>query len=205
MMAKVAVPFDKVRFDANRDAALARHRLGTRALTQKQPYGRAGEIAARKKVSPATLCAARHFASEISSDDLERIFDAAERKKFPVTLTHLVVLMTIPKKDRRRVEQRMIKGSMSVATLKASVKAEFGNRRHGGRPPKTPNEVDDCWLEIERRTFACVRWSEAFADFLKIQSVRKADRRVAKAKRLLRELKEKAESLRKVAIKVQPT
>lgn len=198
-MAKIAEHFDKVRFDANRDAAFARHELGTRALAQKQPYGKAGEIAARKKVSPATLCAARHFASEISSADLERIFEAAERKKFPVTLTHLVVLMTIPKKDRRRVEQRMIKGSMSVATLKASVKAEFGNRRHGGRPPKIPIEVVDCWLEIERRTFACVQWSKAFAAFLDSQPVGKSRDRVAEAVSLLGHLKITAESLHAVA------
>lgn len=199
MKAKVAEHFDKVRFDAYRDAAFDRHQLGSQSLDEEREYGKAQEIAKSKSVSPAILCAARQLAAEFSSDDLDRIFKAAESKKFPVTLTHLVVLMTIPKKDRRHVEQQMIKGRMSVATLKASVKAKYGNRRAGGRRPKTPNEVADCWMDIERRTLACVHWSKAFADFLTSQSAGKADRRVAKAVPLLHRLKNTAESLRVVA------
>jgi hypothetical protein len=154
------------------------HRAG-RSLPKKAPHkdaydsGRMDAEAKRLGVNVDTARKARQFADAKSGysknevDDLCRLISAVQTDqgddRSVFTRTHLIRLLTVPKRWRAGLQATVIEKGWSVSELEAQIAARYGIRRAGGRKRRVPADVLGLLTQIERSCEAWRRWSAGLA------------------------------------------
>lgn len=150
------------------------HELG-RSLPAKEPHrdgygqGTVATEAERHGLNPDTIRKARQFADPLSGytvaevNELCRtIRDVQADQDGPVFgRTHLIRLLSVPKKERGKVQQSAIENGWSTAELEAHIATRFGSRRDGGRKRRVPADVLGVLAQLEGLCEGWRRWAEA--------------------------------------------
>lgn len=155
-------------------AVRAFHELG-RSLPAKQShrdgYGR-GTVAVeagKHGLNPDTVRKARQFADPVSGYTAAEvnalcrsIRDTQEGQDGPVFgRTHLIRLLSVPKKQRAMVQASAIENGWSTAELEAHIATRFGSRRDGGRRRRVPSDVSGVLVQLDGLCEGWRRWAEA--------------------------------------------
>lgn len=155
-------------------AVRAFHEFG-RSLPAKQSHrdgyrqGTVDAEAEKHGLNPDTVRKARQFA------DPERGYTVAELNALCRSIrevqegqdgpvfgrTHLIRLLSVPKKQRAKVQASAIKNGWSTADLEAHIAAAFGRRRHGGRNRQVPPDLMGVLVQLEGLCESWRRWAAA--------------------------------------------
>jgi hypothetical protein len=140
------------------------HRLGLREL-QVRP-GRAMDSDREVRLRSLALSLnedvyrkARQFADPergYTAEELEILFKDFTRYRSCLSRTHILRLMAIHEKRRRRTMViRTLKEGWSVQRLQAEIVGTYGRRRAGGRRPRIANETGQLLVQLD---LFCLRW-----------------------------------------------
>lgn len=155
-------------------AVRAFHEL-SRSLPAKEPHrdgygqGTVATEAEKHGLNPDTVRKARQFA------DPEHGYTVAEVNALCRSIrgvqneldgavfgrTHLIRLLSVPKKERGKVQQSAIENGWSTAELEAHIATRFGSRRDGGRKRRVPADVFGVLVQVESLCESWRRWAEA--------------------------------------------
>lgn len=155
-------------------AVRAFHELG-RSLpakaSHKDGYGQGTVTVEAEKhgLNPDTVRKARQFADPVSGYTVAEvnalcrsIRDVQEGQDGPVFgRTHLIRLLSVPKKQRGKVQAAAIENGWSTAELEAHIAARFGSRRDGGRKRRVPSDLPGVLVQLEGLCEGWRRWAEA--------------------------------------------
>ncbi len=155
-------------------AVRAFHELG-RSLparaSHKDGYGQGTVTVEAEKhgLNPDTVRKARQFADPVSGYTVSEvnalcrsIRDVQEEQDGAVFgRTHLIRLLSVPKKQRAKVQTLAIENGWSTAELEAHIAARFGSRRDGGRKRRVPSDLSGVLVQLEGLCEGWRRWAEA--------------------------------------------
>lgn len=155
-------------------AVRAFHELG-RSLpakaSHKDGYGQGTVTAEAEKhsLNPDTVRKARQFADPVSGYTVAEvnalcrsIRDVQEEQDGAVFgRTHLIRLLSVPKKQRAKVQAAAIENGWSTAELEAHIATRFGSRRDGGRKRRVPTDLPGVLVQLEGLCEGWRRWAEA--------------------------------------------
>ncbi len=154
-------------------AVRAFHELG-RSLPAKESHkdgygqGTVAVEAEKHGLNPDTVRKARHFADPV------RGYTAAEVNALCRTIrevqeeqdgavfgrTHLIRLLSVPKKQRAKVQTLAIENGWSTAELEVHIASRFGSRRDGGRKRRVPSDLPGVLVQLEGLCEGWRRWAE---------------------------------------------
>jgi hypothetical protein len=152
-------------------AIRAFHELG-RSLpvkaSHKNGYGQGTVEAEKHGLNPDTVRKARQFADPVSGYTVAEanalcrsIRDMQEEQDGPVFgRTHLIRLLSVPKKQRAKVQTAAIENGWSTADLEAHIATRFGSRRDGGRKRRVPSDLPGLLVQLEGLCEGWRRWAE---------------------------------------------
>ena len=118
--------------------------------------------------NPEMLRKARQFANPetgYSPRELDALVKRCESQVYPLGISHVIRLLSIPKKDgqRRDLEHKAVAGSWSRRRLDIEVRKAIGPQRaFAGRPSRKPEDKNDALVLIAQ---VCRRW-EGLMDVL---------------------------------------
>jgi hypothetical protein len=155
-------------------AVRAFHELG-RSLpviaSHKNGYGQGTVTAEAEKygLNPDTVRKARRFADPVSGytvaevNTLCRSIREVQEEQDGAVFgrTHLIRLLSVPKKQRAKVQTLAIENGWSTAELEAHIAARFGSRRDGGRKRRVPSDLPGVLVQLEGLCEGWRRWAEA--------------------------------------------
>jgi hypothetical protein len=155
-------------------AIRAFHELG-RSLpvkaSHKDGYGQGTVTVEAEKhgLNPDTVRKARQFADPVSGYTVAEvnalcrsIRDVQEEQDGLVFgRTHLIRLLSVPKKQRGKVQASAIENGWSTAELEAHIASRFGSRRDGGRKRRVPSDLPGVLVQLECLCEGWRRWAEA--------------------------------------------
>lgn len=72
--------------------------------------------------------------------------------------SHIIKIVSVPKKKRRAVQMAAIKGAWSYAQLTNAIKQRFGTRKAGGRRRRVPNDPIGLLTQLESLGESWRRW-----------------------------------------------
>jgi hypothetical protein len=140
-------------------------------LAHKQTYhqGVIRAEAQRRHINEDTLRKARQFADPVEGytreelkelcDLIKRVQPEQDERKAIFRRTHVIRLLSVRSKRRRRALQReAILGGWSTAALEAEIAKRFGTRRHGGRRRRIPPDPGDLLVQLEAMCEGWRRW-----------------------------------------------
>lgn len=153
-------------------AIRAFHELG-RTLPAKAPHkdgyghGTVATEAEKHDLNPDTIRKARQFADPVSGYTVAEvnalcrsIRDVQTDQGGPIFgRTHLIRLLSVPKKEREKVQQSAIAHGWSTAELEAHIATRFGSRRDGGRKRRVPADVLGVLVQLEGLCEGWRRWA----------------------------------------------
>jgi hypothetical protein len=150
------------------------HELG-RSLPAKQShrdgYGQGTVTVEAEKhgLNPDTVRKARQFADPVSGytgaevNALCRSIREVQEEQEGAVFghTHLIRLLSVPKKQRGKVQTAAIENGWSTAELEAHIATRFGSRRDGGRKRRVPSDLPGVLVQLEGLCEGWRRWAEA--------------------------------------------
>jgi hypothetical protein len=159
-------------------AVRAFHELG-RSLpakaSHKDGYGQGTVTLEAEKhgLNPDTVRKARHFADPVSGYTAAEvnalcrsIREVQEEQDGPVFgRTHLIRLLSVPKKQRTKVQTAAIENGWSTAELEAHIATRFGSRRDGGRKRRVPSDLPGVLVQLEGLCEGWRRWAEVVVGY----------------------------------------
>lgn len=156
--------------------------------SHKDGYGQ-GTVAVeaeRHRLNPDTVRKARQFADPVngySAAELNAlcrsIREVQEEQEGAVFgRTHLIRLLSVPKKQREKVQAAAIENGWSTAELEAHIATRFGSRRDGGRKRRVPSDLPGVLVQLEGLCEGWRRWAEVVVGDESDQQQRKGRKRV---------------------------
>lgn len=172
-------------------AIRAFHELG-RSLpakaSHKEGYGQGTVTVEAEKhgLNPDTVRKARQFADPVSGytvselNALCRSIREVQQEQDGAVFgrTHLIRLLSVPKKQRAKVQSLAIESGWSTAELEAHIAARFGSRRDGGRKRRVPSDLQGALVQLEGLCEGWRRWAEAVVGDESDDQQRKGRKRV---------------------------
>lgn len=148
-----------------------------RSLPPRRPHGEVygegvvQEEARRRDMNPDTVQKARAFAHPVTGytpaelDELCRLVrdtqPGQDDKLAVISRTHVIRLLSVPKRFRPRLQREAITKGWSTAELECVIAARFGSRSAGGRRRRVPTDVLGQLIQIERMCTSWARWAAA--------------------------------------------
>ena len=138
-----------------------------RKLPHKEAYDQSivDREAKRRGINPDTIRKARQFAdaptgySEAEVQALCRLIREVQNDREvgePVFgKTHLIRLLSVPKRTRQALARRAIEKSWSVADLEAEIARRFGTRRQGGGARSSRGRRPPAWRSSKGSVSSC--------------------------------------------------
>jgi hypothetical protein len=150
------------------------YKLG-RKVPRKQPHKEhynqqvIDTEAQRWNENPDTIRKARQFADPVEGytreelkelcDLIKRVQPEQDERKAIFRRTHVIRLLSVrPKRRRRALQREAILGGWSTAELEGEIAKRFGTRRHGGRRRRIPPDRDDLLVQLEGMCEGWRRW-----------------------------------------------
>lgn len=172
-------------------AIRAFHELG-RSLPAKQSHkdgygqGTVTVEAEKHHLNPDTVRKARQFADPVSGytaaevNALCRSIREVQEEQDGAIFgrTHLIRLLSVPKKQRAKVQAAAIENGWSTAELEAHIASRFGSRRDGGRKRRVPSDLPGVLVQLEGLCEGWRRWAEVVVGDESDQQQRKGRKRV---------------------------
>lgn len=149
------------------------HRIGRDSLAKQPGRFRPGEsrdAAARAALTPHMLSKARRFADPYrgyTPKQLERLLRTCREGPYPITRQHVIRLLSVPRRDRARLEKRVAREGWGAVRLGEEVKRirrEVGEPEGHGRPFRTPSDSDELSTDIVLRAERWRRWYRYLAE-----------------------------------------
>jgi hypothetical protein len=75
--------------------------------------------------------------------------------------THIIRLLSVPKRSRDVLQRQAIKKGWSTAELERKIAGRFGSRSAGGRRRRVPRDVLGQLVQVERMCDTWARWVSA--------------------------------------------
>lgn len=145
-------------------AVRAFHAVGRKSLDRHPDavgYGSMEAEAERLGVSAEMLRKARAFAGAYTDADLDDLYALADGHDFPLGVSHVIRLLSIPTRSRARFQRATVQGRWSKRRLDAEIRKRFGNRQPAaGRRQASPETAEDAYYAIAR---LCHQWQRLTA------------------------------------------
>jgi hypothetical protein len=129
------------------------------------------EEALRRGMNPDTVGKARAFADRVNGytpaelDDLCRLVrevqPGQDESLAVFTRTHVIRLLSVPKRFRSGIQQKAIANGWSTAELERNIASLFGTRATGGRRRRVPKDVLGKLVQAEGMCETWARWATA--------------------------------------------
>ena len=75
--------------------------------------------------------------------------------------THVLRILSVPKRGRKGLQAAAIRGAWSTAELEAEIAARYGSRKDGGRRRRIPADTPGLLAQVEGQCEAWRRWHVA--------------------------------------------
>lgn len=115
-------------------------------------YGKVATEAAELGLSAEMLRKARKFANSkdggYTRKELDRLCRLCEENGFAIGVSHVIVLLSVPKNQRTQIQREAIKGHWSRADLELEKKRRFGKRRNTAKTPRSPRNLEEAYLRL---------------------------------------------------------
>ncbi len=146
------------------------YQIGASSLktqTKRMAYGRMNAEAANVGLSEEMLRKARKFASPrdggFTKAQMEQLCKQCVKHGFAIGVSHVIVLLSVPKDRRLSIQRDAIAGQWSRARLEVEKKKRFGKRSNTAKTPTPPATLEDAYVRLAD---LCGQWKRYYESML---------------------------------------